>query len=347
MLISVIAALLMLIFVMLSAMILPYLERKIIGHFQARLGPMRTGFHGILQLPADAVKLIAKEDVIPSQVDRLGFKLAPYVVFVPYFMVFAAIPFYRHIVPASLKLGLFYILAISSLSVLGTLLAGWASNNKYALLGGMRSAAQVVSYELPLVFSVLSVVMIAGSLNLSRIVDSQSPIPFLMLQPVGLFIFFTSGLAELNRSPFDIPHAESEIIAGPHIEYSSIRFGLFQMAEYANFYAVSALVTLIYLGGWNGPFLPGVVWFLLKSYLVVFIIFWIRATFPRLRPDQLMSFCWKYLLPLSLLNLFVTSVFVIFDVSRFWITAASIAAFVGFTTVVGAKRFKLYQRRAV
>lgn len=345
MLISILSAVLMLVFVLLTVMFLTYLERKVIGHFQIRLGPMRTGFHGLLQAPADAVKLLTKEDLIPSQADALAFRIAPYIVFVPYFMIFAAIPLYRNIVPAPLKLGLFYILAISSLSILGTLLAGWASNNKYALLGGMRSAAQVVSYELPLVFSVLSVVMLAGSLDLSRIVESQSPVPFILLQPLGLFIFFASSLAELNRSPFDIPHAESEIIAGPFIEYSGIRFGLFQMGEYANFFAVSALVALIYLGGWSGPILPGVVWFLLKSYLIVFIIFWIRATYPRLRPDQLMSFAWKYLLPLSLINLFVTSVFVTLDLNRFLITLVSLIGFALYTAAVGGKKLALYGRR--
>lgn len=332
--------------VLLTVLILTYLERKVIGHIQVRLGPMRTGFHGLLQAPADTVKLLTKEDYIPGSVDGVGFRLAPYLIFVPYFMVFAALPVYEKWTAASLRLGLFFIIAVSGLSVLGSLLAGWASNNKYALLGAMRAVAQVVSYELPLVVSVLAVVMVAGTLDIAAIVRGQSPVPYIFLQPVGFLIFFVASLAEMGRSPFDIPHAESEVIAGPSIEYSGMRWSFFQLGEYANVFAVSILVSLVFLSGWRGPLLHGVIWLLIKTYAVILAIMWVRGTYPRFRPDQLMAFAWKYLLPLSLLNLLLTAVIVVMGWPLWTLPIVTLAAAAALTASLGRQRFILYASRS-
>ncbi len=303
----------MLLFIMVTVLFLTYLERKVLGRIQQRLGPMRTGPWGIIQPIADAVKLILKEDLVPTMSDKAVFWVAPIVVFVPAFLIWVSIPFTGDLVIRNLDMGVFYIIAVSVVSIVGMVMAGWGSSNKYALLGAARAAAQLISYELPLVVVFLSVAMMAQSLNLTVIVEKQNPIPYLFVQPLGFFILFTASLAEVGRVPFDIPNAESELMGGPYIEYSGMHWAIFFLAEYANTFAVGALVTLLFLGGWNGLFLPPILWFLIKSYIVVLIIFWLRATFPRFRIDQLMGFAWKGLLPLAFVNLFIVGFYVYYQ----------------------------------
>lgn len=288
-------------------------ERKVMGFMQLRYGPSKVGGRfGLLQTVADVLKLLLKEDIKPSLADRPLYILAPVIAFAPSFMVLAAIPLSEQLTFTSMGVGLLYIIAISSLSTIGIITAGWASNNKYALLGGMRSAAQMISYEIPLVMSVIGVVLFAGSLNLSEIVAQQQYVPYILLQPIGFMVFVISATAELNRTPFDLPEAESELVAGYHVEYSGFRWAFFMLAEYVYLFAMSALITVLFLGGWNPiiglDFIPGIIWFVLKFTLVVFFFMWLRATFPRLRADQLMEFGWKVLLPVALFNIFLSAI---------------------------------------
>lgn len=292
-----------------------YFERKIIGWMQLRLGPNRVGPFGLLQTVADVAKLLFKEDVIPAKADRALFILAPALAFVPSFAVLAVIPYGMNLQFADVNVGFLYYVALSGITTIAIVVGGWASNNKYALLGGMRSAAQMISYEVPLVLSVVGVVMMTGSLNLREIVLAQEGYFWnwnFLPQIIGFAVFFVAALAELNRTPFDLPEAESELVAGYHVEYSGFRFAFFMLAEYVYLYAIACLTTILFLGGWNPPlpqldFIPGIVWFILKFLLVVFTVFWIRATFPRLRVDQLMGLAWKVLLPLAMLNILVTA----------------------------------------
>ncbi|GAA0487271.1 NADH-quinone oxidoreductase subunit NuoH [Salinibacillus aidingensis] len=288
-------------------------ERKVLGYMQLRYGPNRTGGRfGLLQTVADVLKLLIKEDTRPKQADRALFWLAPVIAFVPSFMVLAAIPFTESILFADFGVGLLYFIAISGISTLGMLTAGWASNNKYALMGGMRSAAQMISYEIPLLMSLIGVVLFAGSLNLVEIVEQQQYVPYILLQPIGFIIFFISATAELNRIPFDLPEAESELIAGYHVEYSGFRFAFFMLSEYVYLFAMSALITVLFLGGWNPipglGFIPDFIWFGIKFSIVVYVFMWIRATWPRLRADQLMEFGWKILLPAAMANIFLSAI---------------------------------------
>jgi NADH-quinone oxidoreductase subunit H len=289
-------------------------ERKISAHMQDRLGPMRTGgWHGWSQTIADILKLIQKEDIIPTAADSTLFKLAPYVVFAGSYAAYAAIPFSAAYVGAEINIGLFYVLAISSVVVVGLLMAGWASNNKWSLLGAMRSAAQIISYEIPVALSVLAVVMVVGTFDLQEINRAQGgwfwnwfvfqKFPLLFLAGV---IYFVASLAEVNRTPFDIPEAESELVAGYHTEYGGMRFALLFLSEYANMFAVSAIAATLFLGGWNSPFGDflsgpwwGLFWFLSKGMAFIFVQMWLRWTLPRLRVDQLMYVGWKVLVPFS------------------------------------------------
>ncbi|WP_324717467.1 NADH-quinone oxidoreductase subunit NuoH [Carboxydochorda subterranea] len=288
-------------------------ERKILGFFQFRLGPNRTGPWGLLQPVADGVKALIKEDVIPAEADRLIYLLAPGISLFMALAAYAVIPvgppvhIGRYTVPLSIAdpgAGILVLLAFTSLGIYGVALGGWASQSKYALLGGLRASAQLISYEIAMAMNLLAVLVMAGSLRLSDIVAAQSPYPYALVQPLGFVIYLITASAEVARAPFDLPEAETELVAGYHTEYSGLRMAMFVMAEYVNLITQASLVTLLYLGGWAGPsWLPGVVWFLLKLGAVLFFFIWVRATVPRLRYDQLMALGWKVLLPLSVANL--------------------------------------------
>ena len=294
------------------------IERKLLGYFQLRLGPTRTGPWGLLQPLADGVKAIVKEDIIPRDADRLVFRLAPIISVFTALAAWAVIPVGPPVqiggvsIPLSIADppgGVLVAMACAALSVYGVTLAGWASQSKYALLGSLRASAQLISYELSMGLSLLGVLMLAGSLRLTDIVAAQERLPFILLQPVGFIVYFISAVAESSRVPFDLPEAETELVSGYSTEYSGMRFAMFMMAEYIHMITASSLVTLLYLGGWNGPgFLPPVVWFLLKLGCLLFVFVWLRASLPRLRYDRLMDFGWKVLLPLAVLNLVATAV---------------------------------------
>jgi len=309
-------------------LLLVWLERKVLARIQMRMGPMRVGFHGALQPIADAIKLISKEDILPAWADKLVYWFAPIVVFVPAFLLWVTIPFGKNMVIRSLDLGLFFIVAISVLSVLGLIMAGWGSANKYAVLGGLRAAGQLMSYEIPLIMAILTIAILSQSLNLVEIVDKQSQIPNIFIQPLGLVLFFIAGLAELGRTPFDIHHAESEVVGGPFVEYSGAHWSVFFLAEYINTFTISILTVLLFLGGWHWPNIPfsgnlqtilSVFVVLIKTILVVSVIFWIRATYPRLRIDQLMSFGWKMLIPMAFINVTITACIIYYDELPLWI----------------------------
>lgn len=295
----------------LNALWIIYYDRKVSALMQIRYGPNRVGFKGILQTIADTIKLLIKEDIKIANADEVVFTLAPFLVFIPTFMVFLVIPFGKGLVPADLNIGILYILAITGLSVMGLLSAGWASNNKYSLIGGLRSAAQIVSYEIPMMVIILGVILQSGSIQMGEIVNAQSAGIknwYIWAQPVGFILFLIASTAEVNRAPFDLPEAESELVAGFNTEYSAMRFAFFYLAEYTNLFLSAAIATTLFLGGWSGPALPPVIWFFIKTYVVVTILMWIRWTFPRIRVDHLMEFSWKYLLPIALVNLLVTAI---------------------------------------
>ena len=298
-------------FMSVTALFLVWWERKVSAHMQARLGPMRTGWHGWRQTVIDAIKLIMKEDIVPAKVDKAVFYIAPIVVFVSALMVYVCIPFGKGLIVSDLNIGILYILAITTFTVIGLLMAGWGSNNKYSMLGGLRSAAQIISYEVPLTLSVLGVVLIAQSLSMVKITAAQAHVWqwYIFRQPVGFFVYLTAAVAEVNRTPFDMPEAEQELVAGYNTEYSGMKFAMFFFAEYANLFTVSAVVTTLFLGGWNGPWLPSWIWFLIKTFFVILVVMWFRWTYPRIRVDQLMGFAWKFLLPLAFLNLILTAAF--------------------------------------
>ncbi len=298
---------------------LVWVERKFLGRIQMRMGPMVVGPYGLLQPVADAIKLVAKEDLLSPWVDRIVYWIAPLAVFIPSFMIWVTIPISRDIVIRNMDMGLFYIIAFSVLSIVGLVAAGWASSNKYAVLGGFRAAAQLISYEIPLIMAVLGVAMLAQSLNLQEIVNQQDTYVYALVQPLGLLIFFIAGLAEIGRTPFDIHPAESEVVGGPFVEYSGAHWSIFFLAEYINTFAIAALTVLLFLGGWLLPGLSGgaittvgIFVFFAKTYLVILIIFWFRGTYPRLRIDQLMSFGWKMLVPLSFINIILTGCYMFY-----------------------------------
>ena len=283
-------------------------ERRLIGRFQSRLGPNRWGPFGLLTPIADAVKLLSKEDTKPEGVDGWVFNLAPLVFIVAPLLVFAVIPFGRNTYIADLNIGILFIIAVTTLPTIGMFMAGWASGNRYSLFGAMRGVAQLVSYEVPMVLSIVGVLLLAGSLSLVDIVEAQR-IPFILIQPLGFFIFLLAISAEMNRSPFDIVEADSELVAGFHTEYSGMKWGTFQLAEFIAPFGAASIITTLFLKGWEGPILPSlaVLWFFLKVCFVWFVLLWIRATLPRLRVDQIMGLAWKFLFPLGLLNLFITA----------------------------------------
>ncbi|MCJ7496760.1 MAG: NADH-quinone oxidoreductase subunit NuoH [candidate division Zixibacteria bacterium] len=298
---------------------LTWLERKLLGDFQVRFGPLYVGPYGLLQPIADGLKLFFKEDITPSSASKLVYTLAPLLTFVPAFIIFGVIPigdkitlFGRDIelVVSNLNVGVLYVLAVFSLAIYGIVLAGWSSNSKYPLIGGIRSTAQMISYEVSLGLSLIGLLMISGSLNLVEIVKSQDSFFhwYIFRQPLGFIIFLICGIADNNRSPFDLPEAENELVAGYYTEYSSMKFALFFLGEYGNMINISALTTTLFLGGWQGPILPSFIWFFIKVFILLFLYIWIRATVPRFRYDQLMNFGWKVLLPLALFNIFITGI---------------------------------------
>ena len=288
-------------------------ERKILGRIQIRYGPNRAGPFGLLQWMADAVKLITKEYLIPGEADKFLFVIAPIITLVPALAVFALIPFGKGMHITDVNVGILMLVAISSLGIYGVIFGGWASNSKYSLLGALRSAAQMISYELAMGLSLVAVVMMAGTMSLVGIVEAQKGLWFLVLQPVGFLVFCIAGIAETNRLPFDMPEAEGDLGAGYHTEYSAMGFGLFQLAEYASIITICALISTFFLGGWNGPWagsfmgIPSLGYFVLKTAFFVFVFIWIRGTLPRVRYDQLMAFGWKVLLPLALLNILLVA----------------------------------------
>jgi NADH-quinone oxidoreductase subunit H len=303
-----------LIFFLTAPLVIGYVEHKVLAHMQARLGPMEAGrFHGWAQLIADGVKFIQKEDITPAAADKWVFVLAPILVVVPVVMIFIVIPFGPGGWWAeNLDLGLFFALAISAIGVIGMLMAGWASANKFSLIGAIRGAAQLIAYELPLVLAAAAVAMQAGTLSLVGIVNAQTSYWYVFPQFIGFGIFVTASLAELSRPPFDMPIADSEIIFGHMTEYTGIKFGLFLLSEYAGIVALSGLATVMYLGGWRSiliPGIPGPLWTLAKLGAISFIVIWLRATYPRLREDQLQKMAWKYLIPAALINILLTGIF--------------------------------------
>lgn len=291
-----------------NIIIILWIDRRVASFFQGRIGPNRVGPFGLLQSINDAVKLLGKESITPQAVDKKVYKLAPLLIFTITIMLYAVLPYGKDMTPANINVGLLYFIAISSTSTLVILMSGWSSNNKYSLIGGMRSVAQIVSYEIPLAFSMLGVIMLSGSLNLTTIVSQQSVVWNIFLQPVAFVIFMISALAELNKAPFDMTEAEQEIIAGYHTEYSGMRFALFFMAEYANLFSVAALGVTLFLGGWQGPIFPSWVWFMVKVYALIMFIEWIRWTLPRFRIDKMMKFNWKFMIPLAIANILVTGI---------------------------------------
>ena len=328
----------LLVFLSVMVLVLTWVERKALARIHMRMGPMRVGFHGTLQPIADAMKLVSKEDILPSWADRRVYWLAPLAVFLPSFLLWVTIPVARDVVMRNLDLGLFYIVALSVLSVMGLVMAGWGSANKYAVLGGMRAAGQLISYEIPFIMAILAVAMLAQTLDLEKIVDDQANVANILVQPLGLFIFLTAGLAELGRTPFDIHHAESEVVGGPFVEYSGAHWAGFFLAEYMNTFTIAALTVLLFLGGWRWPAMPldgflhsslSVIWFLVKAYLVILLIFWIRGTYPRLRIDQLMAFGWKLLVPLSFINIVVTGIVLYYGWPLGALTVISLALLAG------------------
>ncbi|HZI89594.1 MAG TPA: NADH-quinone oxidoreductase subunit NuoH [Candidatus Polarisedimenticolia bacterium] len=312
-------------FVLLGVPLIVWMERKVIGHMQDRIGPLYVGPFGLLQTIADGIKLFFKEDLIPAGADKVVFIIAPALPVITAFMALSVIPFGDtvHVFGRDVALqvtdvniAVLWILGTTSMGVYGIVLGGWASNSKYPLLGGLRSSAQMISYELAQGISLVSVILMTGTLSLNAIVRQQATMWFIVPQFFAFVIYLLCGIAETNRAPFDLAEAETELVAGFHTEFSSMKFALYFLAEYANMMVVSGIAISVWFGGWHGPFLPPVVWFLIKLTLFLFFYIWLRATFPRLRYDQLMAFGWKVLLPASLLNLVVTAVVLTLAVAR-------------------------------
>ena len=299
--------LLIIVFILTVVIVFIWWERRLLGRFQIRTGPNRCGPEGIFQPIATAIKILLKEDIVPEKADQLIHFMAPVIVFVPILLIFAVIPISEGAILVDLNVGIIYVIAISSLSVIGIFMAAWASNNKYSLIAGMRAIAQMVSYELPVVLSLVGVALVAGSFSMIKIVEAQS-IPYILLQPLGFMIFFLGCLAEMNRCPFDLLEADSEIVAGYHIEYSGMKFAMFYLGEYGIALAYAGVIATLFLGGWQGPLLPPIIWFLIKVFMIFSVIIWMRATLPRLRVDQLMSFAWKFLLPMAVINMLIIAI---------------------------------------
>jgi NADH-quinone oxidoreductase subunit H len=318
-----------------------YIERRVLGRMQARLGPNRTGPFGLLQPIADAIKVLLKENLVPDSADKIVHWLAPIIAFTPVLMIFALLPLQNGAMLADLNIGILYVIAVSSIATVGVFMAGWGSGNKYSLIGAMRNVAAVVSYEIPMVLAIVGVVLVAGSMSMNQIIVQQN-IPFILLQPMGFLIFFIAACAEINRSPFDLMEADSELVAGFHTEYSGMKFAMFYLVEYAEAIAMSAIITTLFLSGWKGPWLPPWLWFILKTIAVFFVMVWTRATLPRVRIDQLMALAWKFLFPLAIINLFVTAIQVlVWPDALPWIMVLINIAIMAVLILVWSKFFKL------
>ena len=322
MLLTLVAATVVVGFIALLVLVFVYAERKISAHIQNRLGPMRVGWHGILQTLADGLKMLQKEDIMPASADKWIWWWAPAISFIAVFAAYVVVPFGEGVVVRDLNIGVLYVVAITTFGVIAMLMAGWGSNNKYSLLGGFRAAAQVVSYEVPLILAILSVIMVAGSLSMITVVDLQAGYYFGFIPKwfifrhfpfglIGFILFVIAGTAETNRTPFDLPEAESELVAGFATEYSGMKYALFYLAEYGAMYVMAALGTVLFLGGWHGPLLPSWMWFAIKSLFLIFVLIWFRWTFPRLRVDQLMELSWKFLIPVAFVNLLAVGLWVV------------------------------------
>ncbi len=319
-----------------------WVERRVIGRIQSRLGPNRWGPWGLLTPVADALKLLTKESTRPAGVDPWIYNLAPLVFIMPVILVFAVIPFGKNTYVANLNIGILFIIAVTTVPTLGMFMAGWASGNRYSLFGAMRGVAQLISYEVPMVLSIVGVVLLAGSLSLVDIVEAQK-VPFILVQPLGFFIFAVAASAEMNRSPFDIVEADSELVAGFHTEYSGMKWGTFQLAEFIAPFGTSAIIATLFVQGWEGPILPSHLWFFIKMCFFWFILLWIRATLPRLRVDQIMGFAWKFLFPLSIVNLFVTATQVLLWPDA---TIAQMWAMAGINWAIAIGALVIYSRLA-
>jgi len=328
------------VFVLMFVMGFIYIERRVLARMQSRLGPNRLGPFGLLQPVVDAIKVLLKEDIIPTNADKVVHWLAPIIAFFPVLLIFAVVPFANGAILADLNIGILYIAAISSVSTVGIFMAGWGSSNKYSMLGAMRNVAAIVSYEIPLVLAIVGIVLLTGSMSMNDIVLAQD-IPFILLQPLGFLLFFIAGCAEINRSPFDLMEADSEIVAGFHTEYSGMKFAMFYLVEYAEALAMSAIIATLYLSGWKWPFLPPWLWLILKIIVIFVIMIWTRATMPRIRIDQLMAFAWKFMLPLALINLFITAIQVlIWPDGLPWVMIFVNFAIMAVLILLGSKLFK-------
>lgn len=325
-------------------MYLTLLERKLIGRIQNRYGPNRVGKWGLLQPIADGIKMFTKEDIVPANADKLIHLLAPIVIVVPALMVFLVVPFGNRMTAVNLNIGLLFFIAISSITILPIFMGSWASRNKYSLLGGMRTAAQMISYEIPMTLSVVPAIMMSQSLSTNAIVLAQAGgnnLQWFIFTPwgiVGFIVFFLCATAECNRPPFDLPEAESELVAGFHTEYSGMKFALFYMAEYMNAFTLCAIAATLFLGGWQGPFFPSWLWFLGKTFILICVMIWFRGTFPRFRVDQLMGFAWKFLLPLTLINILVTAL---------WQFTSNLTAWLGSILILGVSLWTLVKLNRV
>ena len=320
--------------VLLNTVVVMWCERKWAGHMQSRLGPMRTGWHGLMQPFADALKLLGKEEFRPDNVDRVMFATAPVIAFIPSMLVYAASPWIANFTGYSFDAGIFMVFAAAALFPVAILLAGWSSRNKYSVMGGFRAASQQISYEVPMILAVIGVIMLAGSMRLSTIVDSQAHLWNLVTQPFAFVLFFIGTLAELSRTPFDLPEAESELVAGYMTEYSGLQWGLFFIIEFGGVFTWSLFSALLFLGGWGGPGPAwfGFVWLLGKTYLMIFMVIWVRWALPRLRVDQLMEFGWKVLIPAAILNMFMTALGIVTNV--FVLIALQVIMLAGFFWLV-------------
>ncbi len=315
-------------------MYLTLLERKLIGRIQNRYGPNRVGKWGLLQPIADGIKMFTKEDIVPANADKIVHLLAPIVTVVPALMIFVVVPFGEKMTAVDLNIGLLYFIAVSSITILPIFMGSWASRNKYSLLGGMRTAAQMISYEVPMTLAVVPAIMMSQSLSTNSIVLTQAGnhgLDWFIFTPwgiIGFIVFFLCATAECNRPPFDLPEAESELVAGFHTEYSGMKFALFYMAEYMNAFTLCGIAATLFLGGWQGPILPSWIWFFVKTFILICVMIWFRGTFPRFRVDHLMSFAWKFLLPLTLVNILLAALWYFTSPVVGWIASLGILAIV-------------------